>query len=336
VRPLLADQLQRLGYPGVPPVVIAEIKKYMRSHCMRNLLLARELRHVLRELMTAGIPVIPLKGLALAEALYGDSTLRECADLDLLVPRAQVPDAVRLLETAGYRTEAPWEQWIAAPLHFEIELARPAAGLPYAVDLHWGLLGGDPRYYSAVEECWAAARCATVLGVDAWAMSPEWELLFLALHAARSKWHGLKWLVDIQEICWTWALDWQMVWVIAQRWGWGKILQLTIGACQPLWELPPLPNVHSVSLPSWLPQFPAPPRHSSWLVLRVGCLYFPLWHRRIGYVLRFIGTPTLREHRLLPLPAALFPFYYLLRPLRLAIKLIGRWYLRLAVQWRRA
>jgi len=69
----------------------------------------------------------------------------------------------------------------------EIELIPRGAGLRYVIDLHWGLLGGDPRSYGATEELWAAARPSTVLGVEAWAMSPEWALLFLVLHAARSQ-----------------------------------------------------------------------------------------------------------------------------------------------------
>src|SRR5262249_54441259 len=151
-------------------------------------------------------------------------TLRECTDLDLLVPRAQVPSTVRVLEANGYRAWGPWERWTTSLINIEMSLMRPASGQPYAVDLHWALIGGDPRHYGAMEELWAAIRPTRVLGVEAWAMSPEWELLFLALHAARSQWQGVKWLVDIQEICWTWAIDWQMVWAIAQRWGWEKIM----------------------------------------------------------------------------------------------------------------
>src|SRR5262249_20268849 len=82
VVPLTAYHLQRLGYRGVPPMVVAEFQQCTRSHSMRNLLLVLEFRRVLRQLMTAGIPVIPFKGVALAQALYGDYTLRECADLD--------------------------------------------------------------------------------------------------------------------------------------------------------------------------------------------------------------------------------------------------------------
>jgi hypothetical protein len=315
VMPLVAHHLQRLGSPEVPPAVAAEFQRLAFLHCGRNLLLARELRQVLQHLMTAGVPVIPLKGIALASALYGPYMLRVSGDIDILVRRAQVQQAVGVLEANGYRAEGPWQRWVAAPYHIEIPLIPPA-GRRYPLDLHWGLIGGDPRNYGAAEDLWAAARPTTVLGVEAWAMSPEWELLFLALHAARDQWQGLKWLVDIQEICWTWALDWQSVWAIAHKRGWGEILRLTIGACQSLWELPPAHGAGRVPWPSWLPQFPAPPLERRWAKLRVMHLLFPQWSLRIRYVLRLIGTSSPNDYRWLPLPAGLTPLYFFLRPLR--------------------
>jgi hypothetical protein len=76
VVPLVAHHLQQLGSPEVPPAVTAEFQRLAFLYYGRNLLLAREVGQVLRQLMTAGIPVIPLKGVALAHALYGNSTLR--------------------------------------------------------------------------------------------------------------------------------------------------------------------------------------------------------------------------------------------------------------------
>jgi hypothetical protein len=317
VLPLVAHHLQRLAPPEIPPAVPAEFQRLASHYRRSSLLQASELRRVLRHLMGAGIPVIPLKGTALASALYGGHYgLRVSGDIDLLVRRSQVHDAVGVLEANGYRAEGPWQRWLAAPYHIEIPLVPRAAGRRFALDLHWGLVAGDPRYDEAAEECWSAARPTTVVGVDAWAMGPEWELVFLALHAARSQWQRLKWLVDIQEICWTWTLDWQKVWAIAQRYGWTGILHLTIEACQRLWDLPPGHGAGRVAWPSWLPRFPDPPRQSRWASLRVMWLLLPRWSLRIGYLLRLAGTSSPNDYRWLPLPAALAPLYLFMRPLR--------------------
>ncbi len=319
VLPLLTAQLQRLGYWQVPATVVAELQRRTRTRSIHNMLLVQELRRILRQLMAAGIAVLPLKGMALAEALYGDCMLRDCADIDIVVPKAQIPPVVHLLEAQGYRAQGPWEWWTTSPIHFEIALLRTPDGLRYDVDLHWGLLGGDPRHACAMEALWAACHPATVLGVDAWAMSPEWTLLALILHAARSQWQGLKWLVDIQEICWAWTLDWPTVWALARQWGWEEIVQLTIDTCQTLWELPPALSADSHPPPTWLPRFPTPPRPRQRVKLRILCLLFPQWRVRLIYVLRLLSTPTSGDYWWRPLPVALFPLYIVLRPLRLVV-----------------
>ena len=323
VVPLVAHHLHQLNSSVVPPAVAEELQRLAGVYGGRSLLLARQLRQVLQLLAAADIPVIPLKGVALASALYGQYTLRVSSDIDLLVRRAQVSDAVRALEADGYRALAPWRRWAAAPYHIEIPILPAQAGR-FDLDLHWGLLAGDPRYQEAVDECWSQARTRTIVGADAWAMSPEWELLFLALHAARNEWQGLRWLVDIQEILWTWTLDWRSVWTISHKWGWTEILQLTIEACRSLWELPPCHGVGAVSWPSWLPRFPAPPRQRRLANLRIMGLLLPRWSLRIRYLLRQFGTSSPNDYRWLPLPAALAPLYLVLRPLRWAVQGGGR------------
>lgn len=324
VVPLVAHHLNGLDVGAVPPAVLTQIEELASLYRRRSLLLAGQLRQVVQRLTHAGIRVIPLKGTTLAEALYGSCTLRVCTDIDVLVQRAHVARAVEALQSDGYRAEGPWRRWWEAPYHCEITLVPRRGNRLCPLDLHWGLLSGDPRYRGAAEQCWEAARPATVLGLEAWAMSPEWELLFLALHAARSQWQGLKLLVDIQLVCCTWKLDWPRVWAIARQWSWERILELTVEACRSLWELPSAHGVGSVRWPPWLPRFPDPPRQSRWAGLCVMGLLLPSWRRRVGYLLRLVATSSPNDYRWVPLPPALSPLYLLLRPLRWTF-MGGRW-----------
>ena len=68
-----------------------------KINAFRNTLLTEELVRVLKLLADAGIPTIPLKGVTLAQSLYGDPALRACVDLDILVPRSMVARAFNLL-----------------------------------------------------------------------------------------------------------------------------------------------------------------------------------------------------------------------------------------------
>ncbi len=59
----------------------------------------------------AGIPAIPLKGVALSQALYGDTSLRVCGDLDILVPRGLVAQSFQVLLRNRYEAELPEEYY---------------------------------------------------------------------------------------------------------------------------------------------------------------------------------------------------------------------------------
>ena len=47
--------------------------------------------------------------------------------------------------------------------------------------------------------------------VSAFALSPEWEFLYLAVHAAGHGWLSLKWFIDLDRLCSARILDWEKV-----------------------------------------------------------------------------------------------------------------------------
>src|SRR5574337_200854 len=199
VFPLLYRNLLTPGCPGVPADTRATLDRLYKTNAIRNLLLARELARLLQALSAAGIPVVPLKGVALTESLYGDLGLRPCADIDILVPRQMAPKAFDLLLTSGYAAAFTERFFADLLLRHDIEyaLVRRESGFPYNLELHWCLLWGPRLDAAAIEDLWAEARPHTFSGVPAYALSPEWELLFLAVHAVRHRWQQLKWIVDI-------------------------------------------------------------------------------------------------------------------------------------------
>ena len=101
VYPLLYRNLRALGFPGVPAVVQSELKAFYLANALRNQLLAEELARLLDLLGQAGIRVVPLKGVTLAQSLYGDAAARVCSDIDILVPASQVVRARRLILAHG-------------------------------------------------------------------------------------------------------------------------------------------------------------------------------------------------------------------------------------------
>src|SRR5262249_19700063 len=156
----------------------------------------------------------------------------------------------------------------------------------------------------AAAALWTDSRTVTRLGIEMRAMSPEWELLTLAVHAARHGWQPLKWLVDVPDYCAGRPIDWRRVVEMGQRFGWGTALHQTLGAWQISFGAPGPPRVISATPARWVEASTGQPKNAvpaALLPLRV----IDRFPRRMGYLLRQLFVPTLAERRLVRLPSAL-------------------------------
>src|SRR5215472_9872042 len=97
VYPRVYSNLRELGFSGVPDPIRTELKHAYLANAIRNQLLSQELAHLLSQLSDASIPAIPLKGVSLAESLYGDPATRVSTDVDLLVPPPRLDDAIETI-----------------------------------------------------------------------------------------------------------------------------------------------------------------------------------------------------------------------------------------------
>lgn len=88
--------------PALEPAAERALARGIRKHTFWAGYLGEALRSFLALADQRGLPVTVIKGLWLCEKLYGDPAMRPGADIDLLLRRADVPEAVRILEEMGY------------------------------------------------------------------------------------------------------------------------------------------------------------------------------------------------------------------------------------------
>lgn len=153
---------------------------------VRNMLLYGELMRALRALLGAGIPVIVLKGAALADTIYPSIASRPMSDIDLLIRRAERERAVAALEAAGFhswRFERPRFSPFDIQMTNEIPLRR---GERHMVELHWEIAPIVPLRLAALdnEALWQEARPFAIGGVSALQLSTRDTLLHICLHLA--------------------------------------------------------------------------------------------------------------------------------------------------------
>jgi hypothetical protein len=192
----------------------------------------------------------------------------------------------------------------------------------YVVDLHWHVAWRWPAEAAALADLWAGARSVPFHGGEAWALSPEWEFLFLAVHAARHRWQPLKWLVDMHEICERGDVDWGKLKAKATTFGLERVLALTMGVCHTLLGTEVPVGLLQEPPPAWLPLFPVPPPVPDvWADSVFPARLFPRGSQKLSYLARLVFGPTLQDRAVLRLPPALDVLYYCVRPVRLAGKL---------------
>jgi hypothetical protein len=194
VAPLLAHALERGQIPpaGPPANVQAALRREYLATAAKAAILGDAAAGLLSAFARVGIPLIALKGLALAETIYPNPALRPMEDLDFLIRSSDLPAAVRLLAETGYR-----EAWHGFP-----DFQR-ADGL-VDVDLHTELLheGEVPTRLDAqaigAEALFAAAQPATIAGQPGLVLSAAHQLLHLCQHLCYH--HGLSGLLRHADI----------------------------------------------------------------------------------------------------------------------------------------
>lgn len=179
------------------PQALAQIAAAGARHAMHQV---GEGLRVIAHLEAHGIDAIVIKGAPLSQLLYGDATMRQCSDIDLMVAWDQFEQAIIVLRDCGYALASgtpPFGDWrindwrklrkdvtlVHAEKQVKLELHHRLIGLPNM--LHG--LGID----QAERPVKLAGRSLRIFGdADLFA--------YLCVHAVTSHWIRLKWLTDLR------------------------------------------------------------------------------------------------------------------------------------------
>lgn len=209
------------GFPEeVPEAALGHLQEKYRGNSLRNLHMTAELVAVLALLESHGIPVIPYKGPALAAFAYGDVSLRQFGDLDIMVRREDVPRARELLCSRGYRWDLAFtaEQETAflkagycQEHHYT--LVHEETGI--IVELHWEFTS---RFFSFPVDfnfLQTHLERRSLAGQEVLNIKPEYLLPLICLHGAYHAWDGLNSVCDVAVLATVEGLDWQEVMAVA-------------------------------------------------------------------------------------------------------------------------
>ncbi len=160
------------------------------------------LRRVTELLAVAGIPCLVIKGLPLAQSLYGHPLVRSARDIDLLVSPPAFLAAERVLLQNGWRRVEPSfretparNRWYGRFRHEHLLVGK--GGL---LELHRRLSNNPSHFDVPFESLLAASREVEIGGFSLRTLGQEDELVYLMCHGASHYWHRLMWLCDVAVI----------------------------------------------------------------------------------------------------------------------------------------
>lgn len=179
---------------GVAIPVLARMAVWRQGQLMQMLVHRKAARRIGEALTAAGIRFVIFKGMALADAIYGDLSLRAFRDCDIFVDRNRLETAYAILQDLGYS--------LALYESLQDYLVRDKAGANMShsdgssVDLHWAIQGYEMGP-SDPEIIWRHCRPPEPSqGLPGWRMSPELTLINVAAHYQVHEYEEFKSLVD--------------------------------------------------------------------------------------------------------------------------------------------
>ena len=312
-----------------------QLRDYFKDNSRRNLFLTRELLNLLPLFETHQIAAIPFKGPVLAASVYKNLALREFSDLDLVIRKQHVAKARELLISHGYRPQFDLNdsQETAFVRCYSAQCFERDDG-KVVVDLHWTMTSRDFGFPLEPESLWEQLEPISLAEKEVLTLSPENLLLFLCVHGGKHCWERLGWICDIAELIRTRdEMNWRTVMDQARALKSERMLFLGLYLASDLLEAPlpeeirarvysdPAVRSLATQIGERLFHEVSPGVLENW---RFQVRIRDRWRDGCRYCFGLVMTPTGLELTLMPLPAFLFPLYYVLRPMRLLVKHGGR------------
>lgn len=231
---------------SIPQPVFNQFRQSYLTTLARNRIYLAELGRIVELITAHGVEVVLVKGAVFARTLYEEIGLRPMSDLDILLHKEDIPQAVSLLKQNGYEEPVLHQsdllkQDVTHDVH--LRQARP----PFVdLEVHWLLVGGE-KYRHKTDMEWFWQRVIPIGGwkKGVYTLSPTAHLLYLCAHLGYQ--HGLGtigllWLVDIDRFLKMYQeeIDWEDFMSGAKHLSWSAAAYYTFLEVQKhLFQSPP-------------------------------------------------------------------------------------------------
>lgn len=325
---LLLRHLNNAPNATILPALLQELRSDCVQTAANNLYLAAELQRILGLLSEHEIHALPWKGPTLAALAYRSLADRSFGDLDILVRPHDVRAARQLLEREGYQRQyrlTPAKERALLSSGHEEQMMRD----DQLVELHWRLAKDVHAVPFDFDGLWNRQESIAVGQRRLPCLATVDLLLSLCIHASSHAWRRLIWVCDIAEITRnSAAIDWDRVLGESEANGYGRMVRVGLLLAADLLDAP-LPCHVTSRLAADPVTHKLVEQVSQNFALeddpQAGFLSYQIGVRqtlvdKAALLGRALFRPAPEDWTALSVPDAFYPFYYLVRPMRLLAK----------------
>ncbi len=328
--PLLHKHVAKVATDLVPAQILARLKRESVANSQNILHLTGKQLRVSQLFKENHVAIALFKGPLLSQMAYGEMSLRQAGDIDLLINRSDFTQARLLLESLGYEMTprlTPAQLSSHLSNHCEIQFMRD--DWLTVVDLHWDLAPRSFVFGLKSDEVMSRLQSVSLAGTTVETFGAEDLLLYQAMHGAKHLWRRLEWISCLAEsIRATREINWDTLVDRAAKAHATRILALGLRLVEEISDAPLPSEVFASVDPDKTMQRMANQIHAQ-LFTTFGAAESTetnLYNLRIMdrkrdvlvSALRSIFVPTFPDWQSLALPASLHSLYYAYRPLRLS------------------
>jgi hypothetical protein len=192
------------------------LSDFARSTGFKNMAFLGESLRLHRLFEPARIPAIPHRGPVLAWLAYHNFASRMYTDLDFVVPQRYIPQAILLLESAGYQPRFdPTAAQTGKNAQTSERYAFVNGSIRTLLELHTEkTLHYFPRRLN-LDEMNSRVIPIEIGGEKLWTFGVEDTLMMLCVHGAEHFWERLGWILDVAKLITAAPLDWALAMRIA-------------------------------------------------------------------------------------------------------------------------
>jgi hypothetical protein len=323
--PLLHKHLNSVS-AEIPVHVLSRLKRESIGNAQNVLHLTGKLLKLYRLLKENGVRIAIFKGAQLSEMAYGELSLRQAGDIDVLIEREQFRHAQQLLESLGYEmTPSLTEAQLASHLatHCEIQFMRDDWFT--VVDLHWALAPRNFVFKLDTDDVLARLQRVAFAGTEIETLATEDLILYQSMHGAKHLWRRLEWISSLGELIRSAeAIDWDLMMSRATKAHATRMLALGLRLAE---------GLSGTNVPVSVDKEGEMKRMAGEILSTIltvsgaaestetNLYNIKIMDRKrdaLISALRAIFVPTLTDWSSLTLPSSLHPLYYAYRPLRLS------------------